>query len=80
MRAVGRKVPEEDEDVSAAGGRGLRLPPGYFMQYVAVEPGRGVGRWILRGPGGGAVAEYAAGAATRGAVEEAAAEHRRANR
>lgn len=61
------------------GAGGLRLPPGYFMQYVAA-PRRGTGKWILRGPDGTVVDEYALGAPTKGAVEEAAAEHRRANR
>jgi hypothetical protein len=74
-------MPNEGKDFSTSGGEGLCLPPGYFTQYVSAPgPGPGAGKWILRCPGGAAVAEYAPGAATKGAVEAAAAEHRRANR
>ena len=71
-------MPDEGEDFRPSGGEELRLAPGYFIQYVAV-PGRGAGKWILRCPGGAAVAEYAAGAATKGSDEGAAAEHQHAN-
>ncbi|CAA9430720.1 MAG: hypothetical protein AVDCRST_MAG01-01-2909 [uncultured Rubrobacteraceae bacterium] len=74
-------MPNEGEDFSTGGGERLRLPPGYFMQYVAPNagpaPDPAEALWILRGPDGLAVAQYAPGAATKGAVEGAAAEHRR---
>ena len=54
------------------------------MQYVAPDagpaPGPAEALWILQDPDGAAVARYAPGAATKGAVEGAAAEHRRASR